>query len=811
MGCTLAGPNEALMTALPRWPDSLLARYEPLDVLQTGDPDYLYLAEDRARTRRAFVLLFRRQQLEDWRLALLRSHSRLVESVRHPRLLLPFEWGEVEELVYLVFPDPGGKQLEAFWSRAQPMDPQVAVPLLRCLLEALEFLHARGIAHGCVDPERVYRCGEGWALLDATSERALGSGTPTEGYLSPAHVLGQALDPRDDLYQLGLLAYLVLTGEHPFERLTRAEAARACLDPLPDPPVKRRPFLPQSLSDWVVGLLQPRREDRPRDAEEALARLEVVEGSADMLPQPSFTRDEERPAAGRRPQEDDAPTLPGRPALPPVIPYYESRFQARWWQVALVVLAANLGAMMLFRGLGGRIPQAPRLEPLPPLGEMKVRLDASATLVQGAGRLPPLPSILALAPGPGPAGPPPAVPQHPFSGSFPVRVESEFEAAQAWTVNEAGEVLRGEESSTGSAAFLDPDPLQGGRILEGLTEVAAFRTFAQTLGQPETLPFETREALRDLDERFRRQGLPRPFHPYVYLGPARTKLAPDEAWRRVLGREPPPGELPRWTSGWFVTATREAAAAVEALQALEARSRQDAVEDPWVRAVHGLRTPEGRLELARLTEAGRLRWRRAVYASARSLREEPATRELLALLMDEVLQRTRALAALDLLYSRPEVLLLGAGDPAAALLGARLQRLRREDRELAGIEDPDARDRERALWRAAAVREGWGPLELRRQQVATLEELQVLREAEDLAGARDFWAEVQPRLASFEEQIQARLLAGLFELMVQSRSRLYLDDEAFERAVRRAEYLAPLLDRRNREGLTRDIAAAKGL
>jgi serine/threonine-protein kinase len=105
------------------------------------------------------------------------------------------------------------------------------------------------------------------------SEVARAFGTPQ--FMSPEQAAGETdLDGRSDIYSLGVLAYLMLTGELPFQATHFAALASMHITATPTPVRERAPRVPRDLASAVERCLEKapeRRWSRASDLAEALA------------------------------------------------------------------------------------------------------------------------------------------------------------------------------------------------------------------------------------------------------------------------------------------------------------------------------------------------------------------------------------------------------------------------------------------------------------------------------------------------------------------------------------------------------------
>jgi serine/threonine-protein kinase len=103
-----------------------------------------------------------------------------------------------------------------------------------------------------------------------------GSIVGTAQYLSPEQARGAPVDPRSDLYSLGIVLYEMLTGTVPFTGDTPVEIAMKHLSQIPEPPSTLRPEVPHDLDAVVMRALAKDPEQRYDSAEEMDADLARV-------------------------------------------------------------------------------------------------------------------------------------------------------------------------------------------------------------------------------------------------------------------------------------------------------------------------------------------------------------------------------------------------------------------------------------------------------------------------------------------------------------------------------------------------------
>ena len=102
---------------------------------------------------------------------------------------------------------------------------------------------------------------------------AVGSVVGSGPYMSPEQIVGGDVDPRSDVFSLGVVIYEMATGQRPFSGSTRAELMDHILHAAPEPMMLLNPALPSELERVTLKCLDKRPDDRYQSARELLTDL----------------------------------------------------------------------------------------------------------------------------------------------------------------------------------------------------------------------------------------------------------------------------------------------------------------------------------------------------------------------------------------------------------------------------------------------------------------------------------------------------------------------------------------------------------
>jgi serine/threonine protein kinase len=212
-------------------------RYLLSDLIGSGGMGDVYKAQDVRLQRPAAVKLLRASLSAD--LDALRRFSREGMNASHinsPHVVQVYDAGETASgIPYLAMEFVPGKSLGRVLADEGSLGPARAAELIRQIAAGLDAAHRLGVVHRDLKPDNILVANAGTPdetakvvdfgisrVLHDKSQKVTKTGfvAGTYEFMSPEQVLGGELDQRSDLYALGLIAFLLLTGKLPFPGAT---------------------------------------------------------------------------------------------------------------------------------------------------------------------------------------------------------------------------------------------------------------------------------------------------------------------------------------------------------------------------------------------------------------------------------------------------------------------------------------------------------------------------------------------------------------------------------------------------------------
>jgi serine/threonine-protein kinase len=274
-----------------------LGSYELVRRLGEGGMAQVYLARDVRLGREVAVKVLDRRlgERSGFRDRFLRE-AKLAAALDHPNIVQLYDFGEEGADLYLVMPYMSGGSLQDKLSQA-PFSVNDVVNYAMQIADALEYAHGQGIIHRDVKPANIMLHADGRVLLgdfglakifDGAPRPAIRDGRPDAGtpeYMAPEQIKGQT-DARSDLYGLGVVMYLLLTGRLPFSGSSSNSVMEGHLYRLAAPPRQLNPRVTPAVDEVVQKALAKDPRFRFQTAREMSGALvtALVSGDAEPFP-----------------------------------------------------------------------------------------------------------------------------------------------------------------------------------------------------------------------------------------------------------------------------------------------------------------------------------------------------------------------------------------------------------------------------------------------------------------------------------------------------------------------------------------------
>lgn len=301
-GAVIAEQDATLRVLLEK---ALAHQYEIIRPLGQGGMGTVYLARERALERFVAIKVLRPDlAVTERHRERFRREARTAARLSHPGILGLHSFGEIDNLWYFVMTYVRGETLGERIRREGHLPWADAHRIFLEMADALDCAHRNGVVHRDIKPANILLDSEtGKAMLAdfgiskmpgaADSLTATGALVGTPDYMSPEQVTGDPdVDQRSDIYSLGAVAYVMLTGREPFRAETAAATLYRRLVEDATPIEILMPSTPADLAAVVRKSMSRDRAERWADAKalrEALERIVAVDRLPDVVRDlPSF-------------------------------------------------------------------------------------------------------------------------------------------------------------------------------------------------------------------------------------------------------------------------------------------------------------------------------------------------------------------------------------------------------------------------------------------------------------------------------------------------------------------------------------------
>jgi serine/threonine protein kinase len=272
---------------------STLSHYQVVSLLGAGGMGEVYLARDPRLDRTVALKILPSDVASDPdRMQRFEREARAASALNHPNVATIYDVGESDGIHFIAMEHVDGETI-AERIGEQPLTPSEVIDIAVQAADALDVAHAKGITHRDIKPANLMLTQRGhvkvldfgiakttggdalapnddWSVEQRTAlGRVIGSGP----YMSPEQIMGGDVDPRSDVFSLGVVIYQMATGRLPFSGATRADMIESIRHATPEPIIRLNPNIPLELERIAFKCLDKTVDGRYQSARELLTDL----------------------------------------------------------------------------------------------------------------------------------------------------------------------------------------------------------------------------------------------------------------------------------------------------------------------------------------------------------------------------------------------------------------------------------------------------------------------------------------------------------------------------------------------------------
>ena len=281
-----------------------ISRYRIAERLGTGGMGVVYRARDERLGRDVALKILSGGALDSSARQRFVREAQLAATLNHPHIVTIYEVEEADGYHFIAMEFVEGETLRARLTRG-PLEIVEVIQIGTDVAEALDAAHALGLIHRDIKPANILLTRAGRAKVadfglakrmdggaDGSGPGAMSPATVSDltqagavagtvSYMSPEQTRGDVLDPRSDLFSLGVVLYEAATGRLPFEGPSALAVIHEIALVEPPSPSRLRQGLSRELDSLVLRAMAKDRERRySRGSEIATALRSLAQGAA---------------------------------------------------------------------------------------------------------------------------------------------------------------------------------------------------------------------------------------------------------------------------------------------------------------------------------------------------------------------------------------------------------------------------------------------------------------------------------------------------------------------------------------------------
>lgn len=236
--------------------------YEILEKRGEGGMGMFFKARDCRLDRLVGLKTIRAELLHEPEiLAKLEEEAKSLARLDHPNIARLLHYMVIDNQRYIVMEYVEGEDLAEKLRREGPFAPELLALIVPQICAAIGYAHNRKVIHRDIKPSNILLTADktvkvtdfGIAkVLGVSAKTKTGVATGSLPYMAPEQIRGQAVDPRTDIYQLGVMLFELLTGRRPFLAETEYDMMSHHLSTPPPVPSSINPEIPRTVDAVVL-------------------------------------------------------------------------------------------------------------------------------------------------------------------------------------------------------------------------------------------------------------------------------------------------------------------------------------------------------------------------------------------------------------------------------------------------------------------------------------------------------------------------------------------------------------------------------
>jgi tRNA A-37 threonylcarbamoyl transferase component Bud32/tetratricopeptide (TPR) repeat protein len=267
----------------------VIGPYEIVELLGRGGMGEVYKAVDTRMYRRpvALKLISEAMGADPRALSKFDQEVETAANLRHPNIVQIYDRGEHEGRRYFTMEFLEGRDLTEVIKERElsPLDSRLDIIVQIC--DALDYAHAHGVVHRDIKPANIRvitRGGTdhvkvidfGIAHVDRSTHTRTVVQPGTTLYMSPEQLNDEQVSPKSDLFSVGIVAYELCSGVHPFKARTEFLTGSNIMREKQTPLRSMDPSAPEALETLLERLLEKDRDHRPASAAAVSVELKSI-------------------------------------------------------------------------------------------------------------------------------------------------------------------------------------------------------------------------------------------------------------------------------------------------------------------------------------------------------------------------------------------------------------------------------------------------------------------------------------------------------------------------------------------------------